>query len=536
MDQPRDDREPDPGGSELGVSIGLLRRRRKAIVVCLLVGVAAGAAYTVLAPKSFDASATVALRNISAAPFAGTDQQSGTAVDNQTQQLVASSLVVAEFAQRQLHTSTSPIDLLANLTVTAPAKTAILIFSYTAPTALGSAQGANAFANGYLQYSADQARGLQSETVAALGGRLANLNEQVAKLETTLALAPHGSVQASQAQALLSLQNAELNSLRNGIASAQSVVIDPGTVVAAAVPPTSASSPQPALGLGGGALLGLVVGLILAAARDRSDDRLRHRGEIGAQCAPLPVLLEVAARGGRPDPLELEDPGSPLETAVSELCSRLVVSGLSPGMVITVAPLPGTSPDQNTPMLLAAGVADSGCLTVLVRGDAASAATGEDPETEAEFAKLTGGSLPMESSLHPVDGYSRLWVLDLKSRASAPGTVTAILDGLAERGYVVVAALGAANQARTQLASLHADAALLVATAVRTRARDLRFCADGFTAAGIPVLGVVLLNRRQTRAGDRPPVLVAAGAQRRARSSGVEHSSHLYESLTPAQA
>lgn len=510
MDPLHEDIEPGLPGSELRGSMSMLRRRSKILVASLLLGVAAGAAYTVLAPKSYQATSTVALRNISAAPFSGTDQQSGAVVDNQTEQLVASSLVVAQLAQRQLGTATSPADLLANLTVTAPAKTAILIFSYTAPSARGAVSGADAFADSYLRYSTNQARGLQTQAVTSLGARLSDLDQQVAKLEATLATAPHGSAQASQAQALLSLQNAELNSLRNAIAADQSVVLDPGKVVAAAVLPTSASSPKAALGLGGGALLGLVIGLLVAAWRDRTDDRLRRRGALEGQLGPRPVLLEVAPRGGRPDPLELAAAGSPLDGAVSEVCARLVLAGMSPGFVLAVSPLPGTSPDHNTAVLLAAGIAGTGCVTVLVRADAAGGQVGE-VDTEAELAELTSGTGAVERALRPVEGANRLLMLDLSALTGAASTVATVLAELRSRGYVVVAALGRADQARTLLAGAGADSAVLVATAGRTRVADVRAAADGFEDAGIPVIGLVVLNRVDTRASDRPASWVGSG-------------------------
>lgn len=545
MDRLLPDYEPSPPGVDLSTSLGMLRRRSKVIIGCLLLGLAAGAAYSALAPKRFQATSTVALRNISAAPFGGADQQSGAAVDNQTEQLVASSLVVAQLAQRQLNSATSPALLLSNLTVTAPAKTAILIFSYTGASARSAARGADAFASSYLRYSTDQARAVQTQAIAALGSRLADLNQQVAKLEATLLAAPHGSAQAGQAQALLSLQNAELNSLRNAIATDQALVLDPGKVVAAAVLPTTASSPKTALGLGAGALVGLVIGLLAAAVRDRRDDRLRRRGPLDLQCAPLPVLLEMASRPGSPDPRQLPAPGSALEEAVGEMCSRLVLAGLSDGGQLAVAAVPGTATEHNTALMVAAGLARTGSTTVLVRTEADRqeaghrTGPGESPQTAADLDALGSGAATVESVLHPFTGCDRLLVMDLAGLAGAPEAVAAALTGLRRRGYLVVAAAGAADRAATARLSAGADAVLLVATAARSTTRDLQACRESLEVAELPAVGVVVLNRRRTHIGARPAAVFTARSRGQQPAAG-DHSSnglaHRPDQLSAAEA
>src|SRR5207249_2379929 len=100
--------------------------------------------------------------------------------------------------------------------------------------------------------------------------------------------------------------------LRNTIASMNAVNIDPGSVIQAAILPTSPSSPDHILNGGLGLLVGLAMGIGLAFLRERLDDRLKGRGDLEEHiAAPTLVVIPKIAdwkKKSKAKLVTLEDP------------------------------------------------------------------------------------------------------------------------------------------------------------------------------------------------------------------------------------
>src|SRR5262249_56816022 len=104
--------------------------------------------------------------------------------------------------------------------------------------------------------------------------------------------------------------NSQLATLRSHISAlGGSVNYRPGSILTAATPPTSPSSPKPLLVLPSGLLAGLLIGLVLAFVLDRRDDRIHSARDV-ERVLGLPVLFRLRQkRLGEPATLAAPRPG-----------------------------------------------------------------------------------------------------------------------------------------------------------------------------------------------------------------------------------
>ena len=149
----------DDGSVELSDYSAVLKRHKWLILFMALLGTGAGLAYTLTRSPVYTSTAKVlvAPRNENA-PIE-------TAVSMATEQEIVVSHEVATLAAEELDTTQEPDDLIENVEVTSPAESLVLYISYTAADPESAEEGAQAFADSYLEFR-ETRRQITAEIIA----------------------------------------------------------------------------------------------------------------------------------------------------------------------------------------------------------------------------------------------------------------------------------------------------------------------------------------------------------------------------------
>ena len=103
--------------------LSVIRRRRRIVIACALVGALLGAFYVATRGSGYSSSASVVVRQVVTDPRVTTNPRG---VSAQTEESVMASTVVASRAAEILGNGTEPNDLLKRLTVDSPQGTAVV--------------------------------------------------------------------------------------------------------------------------------------------------------------------------------------------------------------------------------------------------------------------------------------------------------------------------------------------------------------------------------------------------------------------------
>src|SRR5258708_19107904 len=141
---------PDaPDYFELSDYTGVLRRRWRRIAVAGCAGLALAAAYVVLGPKTYTATALIQVNALPNNANAVGGRTGGPVnMDNEAQSV--RSLAVAQIVKSHLLSPQSAADIAQNIHVTVPPNSTFLQISCGAPTAIEAAKCANAAGKAYL--------------------------------------------------------------------------------------------------------------------------------------------------------------------------------------------------------------------------------------------------------------------------------------------------------------------------------------------------------------------------------------------------
>lgn len=343
----------------IGMLLRRLRVRRILIIGSTLLGLLLGLGGWYLLPRSYTATALVTVAPTTINAF-GTTQ--GTQVINmESERAAMSSNAVVRRATQRLG-GVSPEELRDSLQVTIPSSSLVLRVTSTTQDAAVSALWANAMARAYL----DDRRATTEEAAGRISGQLRKELDAAVKAHNALPAAQRGN-------------NADVHALRERIAVLATAGLNPGRVTSPATAPTSPSSLGLPAFLVAGAATGLLVGLLLALFRERTDRRVRSATWLAdatgavvrdgvrdlpgavAQVASRAVALRPDKVGGRfvvvdaaggPSPVTeavrsrlraLDAPRSPQVLELPHQEDPLVpVSLLAPGDVLLLTVVPGT--------------------------------------------------------------------------------------------------------------------------------------------------------------------------------------------------
>lgn len=259
--------------------LAVVRHRWPWIVVGVLIGVCAAIGWYRIAPRTYEARATVTINPITDDLFSNTPVNQ--LINTATEAEVVRSMQIAQTAAADSDLPGDPRDLLNKLTVTVPPNSLALDISFEADSPERAALGANGFANAYLEFRAQVAESRRAQFVERLRDQLETLTDEFDSLRRR---------DARQRNILTQ----EIIAVREQLGTATSLPIEPGQLVTEAPPPRWPSSPNRLGVLAGGLVFGGLLGVGLALIRHRRDDRIFTTGE-AAQASGLPVIGQLPA-------------------------------------------------------------------------------------------------------------------------------------------------------------------------------------------------------------------------------------------------
>lgn len=367
MQQAHDGDEPT---TEPGFYTRALRRGWRWLIVGLLVGTVAGAAYDLRAPRTYAASASVLVLDTGAPQTSAIGERTvGGDVNLDTEaQLVTSADVVAEVHDRT-GDAFDPAKLANHVSITVPANTTVLRITFSARTPDLATLGARAFAQAYLDARARDARATIGHLIDASQRQLSAAEHDQSDLSRQLDAHP-GPIMTADLRTRLQILSSTIATLNESLVNERSTVVTPGRIIDEPKAPSAPVSPNAHLLVPSGAAAGLAVGLGAALYTQRFRPRLRDPDDVDRELE-LPTLAEIVAvpKAGRP----AVPPAQSLQSmAFVRLYRRLAQENAER---LVVAPASSYDAALHVAANLATQARRSGRRTSLVVEDGVSAAT-----------------------------------------------------------------------------------------------------------------------------------------------------------------
>lgn len=483
--------------------VDTLRRRWWIIVIGVVIGLAAGIALTMLQSKTYSSSTSVivkAAQGTDSTQVANARTSSGVNLDTEAQ--IVQSQLVAQAAKTLLKSSSTPSQLLTNVTVTVPPNTQVLDVSYSAGTPKAAQAGSRAFAQAYLDQRQAAANQSTQTQVAALQQQRAALQAQLNTAAGQIASLPTNSVDRQRAQADQTILGSQLSSIGTRLSNLLSGDTSSGSIISEATLPTSPTSPNKLLDVGSATAVGLLLGLALALLADALDRRVRATSQ-ARRASNLPVLLELPS--GRFDGVLGNGAGG----------SARHVDRLRNAVVSMLSSARGPShPDEGHTLLVTGASAGAGAGLVAASLAIALAKSGRavtfvcaNPESAAlrvlglghgvGLADVLRGDLALAAAARPMPGVAGLRVVTPGTDADSAEGLTAdrvggVLDASGD-GYVVVETRPARTSADAQAVAAVVDLSIVVVERKRTRRSDLAEVAEEFAQVGSITAGMVVM-------------------------------------------
>lgn len=461
---------------------GFLRRGALAIVLCIILGAAAGLAATALLPKKYTAAASVLVSatGVDEATQTANGRTSGVINLDTEAQLVRSADVVARAQKMEPKVPRgNRRHVVKHVEVAVPANTTVLNISFTASTAASAQASANAFAQAYLadrkataESSLDRQVDNAEQSVESLTLKLKQLSEAESGL-------PKNSRQRIFDDAQRSLLTSQISTINQRLISLRSTQITPGRVLSSAPRPSSPSSPSRILNLASGLAVGLVIGLLVAWLRLTHRRRIRRASDL-EHAVDVPMVGEV----------RVLDASAPLAMASQEAevyrrLSILTMAAIKGRGCVVISAAGSSRSDSAIASNLATTLASGGVSTCMLR---------VNPLGESQTTPLVNADVEVvtadraEAIRHQFGGGS---------------TQDALMRLRGEREVLVVDAPCPTQTADAQTLAVLSDAVLMVVDS-GTRTKAVRESLAAFDAVAAPMLGIVLVHARKGRAQDRP--------------------------------
>ncbi len=475
---------------------GALRRHAALIAVLAIAGATGAGVFAASHPANYAATASVMLRATTGNALSPAASASGPEITIAmgTETGVAQSPSVAAIATKILGTTVQPQP--PDIVASSPPNTVIVQIQYTADSAKKAQAGAQAVAQAFLQYREQRSESARRFQVDVLTAEAKVAAADLAKASAA-AVATKAPPEAGQQ---VQLHATALASLQASLSTLAATDTTSGTLIAPAQLPTGPSGLTPLILILGGALLGLVVGLVLAMWRELRDDRVR--GAVEATIVGLPVLAHIqGSRGNAKSGLPpLSDPGhadayrqarAGVQAATQSPCS-LTVSDLSSyrhaGEVATSLSMSMASAQHTVTLVAAAPYGDVESLMGIDDGPglADALATGQAPAAlfhEAQSVQVLasgrGGA-------------------DVRDLVAGEGFADLLASLKAAADFVVVAG-GPAMSAEGATVALATDAMILVVEDRRTTHAEVGRMLDRLSLLGVKVVGVICVPAGKRR-------------------------------------
>ena len=500
-----------PASYDLADYLGMLRRHWWVVALLAVGGVLGAGAVVHTQPKVYESATSVLVTptGVPGANAAG-GRTSGTInLDTEAQLVLSTDIGLG--AQRLLKVGTPPDQLTANVTVSVPANTTVLVITYSAGSPREAQSGSHAFAIAYLQSRQSTAQADLTTQISALDTRVKQYAASLAQLSSRLATVaktdPDRADLTSQVANLTSQINT-LTSRENDLATTQ---VTAGKIINDAPLPAEPARPSVALFLASGAMVGLLLGIGVTFIRERTDPRVRRPVDV-VRRGDVPVLSVLPSRP-RPRPDDVHQPhgvaGRTFNRLRNEVLASLAESGPSTGAKIIM--VTGASRGLAATLVatnLSAALARAGSEVVLVCAQLPDSLTESAPATRMfglsagpGLSDVLAGKVRLDKAIQRAPRIPFLRVLTTGSTASAAGLLQsqALRDTLAGlragAQYVVVEAPSAAASADAQSLASQADAAIIAVELRRTRHVEIVDAAEQLRRVGTPLLGAVVFAR-----------------------------------------
>jgi Mrp family chromosome partitioning ATPase/capsular polysaccharide biosynthesis protein len=479
--------------ARLGDYLVVLRRHWLVVLLCLVVGVAGSLAYLLWAPKEYRSQTSVLVTAMET--DSTIDRNSAINLDTEAQ-LVTSTETVARAAEALGLPAGTVAD---HVSVSVPPNTEILDITYTGGTAAAAQKGSQAFAKAYLEgRTASGTRVLESQA-ATLQDRIDAVQEQ---LDATLKAAADPKADSSakdRAEAEASRLSQQLSTLGSNMNRLKTETLTPGRIITEPRLPSSPSNPDPLPTLAAGVLLGLLLGIGLAALQYRRDDVVRdHADLIRRTSLPLAAELTTPLHSGE---IVVVKPLSPDGRGYARLRNLVTTSLEETGrrVVVVAGVRRGGGP---VAVNLAASLARSGEAVALLCGDV----FGPTPaalfdRTAPGLAEVLTGEVTLESAIRTMDGVPNLRVLTpgldpdrADGLLQTKGARTLVDDLLRTVSYVVIEAPATTDGPDAQTLAGVAELAVLVVEAGQSGARDAADARAQVESMHTAVLGAVIVR------------------------------------------
>lgn len=464
----------------------------------MIVMVALALLYAVNMPLTYTAAATALLSPAPGNPLTAEAASGGAIQMNvalETEAQLVRTPEVAELVTKRLGRTTPGAG--ERFSVSVPSNTQMLEISFTASSPERAQENAQAYAEGYLEYRAERARSVQE-------ARIERLREQVAETDANLrralseASAADTAAYASQEVQLFADRLAQLS---NSLSAEEAVSTTPGSVISAAVLPESSNQLPTWILVAAGAILGLIVGLLLALLREWRHDLLRD-AEMGEGLG-VPVLANVRSTSGEDLASVL---GADLHESYRQMRTSVIAAGERPHILAVTALDSDRGAEVSVNLAIVLAEARFSVLLICADPNTRDIERLLDIDSGSGLAEAVLEKAPARELLVQTHGISlmRSGVDPRESRdLTASSTFREVVEQLHyEFDYVILSA-APAGSAEGDAALLAADSALIVLAPDATTRALLEASLDRFGRLGVKTLGVVNVLRSRRRARKR---------------------------------
>lgn len=481
--------------SYLGFLTRAARRHVLLVLMVVLGGAAAAGAYVAVTPVRYTAAATLLPRPLLGNPLgADISASNGTqlTVAMQTEAGLVDTPAVAALATKALGTTVPrPQD---KVSAKVPPNTQIISITYRSNSALHAQRGAQAYAQAFLDYRESVSLAAQQRTLASLQKQRVIATAALRRASEAVLPGSDPRTFASQRELLYSNQ---LATLENRISSTQALSTSPGVVVTSASLPTAADGLHSyVIGIAG-ALLALVLGLVLAAARERRRDLVDS--EMEHDVCGLPLLASLP-RGGAGVPRLISD-HQPVD-ALPEAYRRMRAGFIAVSEKLKVVSIACVSPEAASgPIGVNLGIclAQAGYRVTVVTTDAGER-TSETVLGAASYPGLSDVLLDqsdLSEALQDIHGIRFLSAgrdtATARERYAGPGLKTVIETLSLEADFVIVVSAGVSTADADSVALACEGVLVVVSQGVTTHA-ETAAAIDRYADLQVTTVGAVSLS------------------------------------------
>ena len=361
----------------------MIRTRMWTVVAMATIVAAIAGAYVALRPPTYYSQAKVIVDPLVNPAITGTvGNPTASAPDMAIESEIVRSEAIAGAVVDTLQLSTTPQQLVKNLTVEPQNDTAVLLIGYSGSSPETARAIADAFAEEYVAGRKEQIARLVADAIAPLEaivygapGQDDGLQDQAGELRAKID-AEDDPVKRGDMQADLTTIETQISLYLAQIADIQSKAsTSPGaTIVQPAIEPLKPSGPSLVLASILGFIVGAIIGAGLAIVLGLRANRVGGRDELAEYIgAPVMGVIPSVEDWSSRDKAELvtrDQPGGPAAEAYRTLATniRFLRSQRAVGVVVVTSALPGEGKSATTANL-ATVLAETGVRTLLVDAD-----------------------------------------------------------------------------------------------------------------------------------------------------------------------